>query len=112
MTPVNKGDNSASQIFTQDNNNYFYVAHSNGYFIKISRKLQHYNSMETGLSLVITIDYRFSLNSCFMVYEPEFPNKLIGLSASSIQLLGISQKLIGSEKKFTDLFSVDQDSLT
>ena len=75
--------------------------------MRLSRKIQHYNSMETGLSLIISLEQRFLMNSCFMVFDHN-NEKIIGLSSASLQLIGACQKLIDTEKKYEDIFILDQ----
>ena len=97
-------DSSASQILMQGSENNFFLGYSNGYCLKVQRKLQHYNSIETGLSLILNLDSRFTLNSCFMVFEYDSYHKLLAMSSTCLQMLGINQKLIDTDKKYSDIF--------
>jgi len=45
----------------------FYMAHKSGYLLKIKRKSQNYNSMETGMASIITLSLQLSPNTCFFV---------------------------------------------
>ncbi len=47
----------------------FFMSHKNSYLLKITRKVQTYNSMETGMTSICTLTNLISLNSCFILFN-------------------------------------------
>ena len=70
----------------------FFMSHKNTYLLKISRKIQTYNSMNTGMTSICTLSNDISLNNCFILFNKK--EKSIGLSSSCITFLGLDNKII------------------
>lgn len=45
------------------------MSHKNTYLFKITRKIQTYNSMDTGMTSICTLNNIISLNSCFILFN-------------------------------------------
>ena len=56
--------------------------------IKIARKIQNYNSMETGLTLILTLQLTLPPYTTFFLTHAH-NNKIVGTSSSSLSLLNI-----------------------
>lgn len=63
------------------------MSHKSGYLLKIKRKSRNFNSMETGMAAIITINIEVTSNNCFFVLGND--GKLLGVSASIIPLIGV-----------------------
>lgn len=63
------------------------MSHKNSYLLKIKRKIQTYNSMDTGMTSICTLNNQVNLNSCFIIFNKK--EKVVGISPSCISLLGI-----------------------
>lgn len=87
----------------------FFMSHKNSYLLKISRKVQTYNSMETGLTSICTLNNIISLNSCFIVFSKD--EKVIGLSSSCISLLGLDYKIIEQGVSLKDILAISLDEV-
>lgn len=55
--------------YAKDGEEVFYIGYSNGFAIKATRKMQSYNSIETGLSLIITLQQKFIPNTGFIIFN-------------------------------------------
>jgi hypothetical protein len=85
--------------FAKDGGEVFFMGYSNGYAIRMSRRMQSYNSIETGLSLIITLEQKFVPSSGFILFSSQF--KLITLSASSLQLLALEENLLEANVSYS-----------
>ena len=47
----------------------FYMTHKSGYLVKMKRRSQNYNSMETGMASIITLNIQVTPNNCFFALD-------------------------------------------
>jgi hypothetical protein len=63
------------------------MVHKSGYLIKMKRKCQNYNSMETGLASIITMNVQLLPNHCQLIIDKNM--RIFGLSSNCISHIGV-----------------------
>ena len=66
------------------------MTHKSGYLVKMSRRAQNYNSMETGMASVITLNAVVAPNHCYFALDAQ--QRIFGVSSSVISLVGMEMK--------------------
>lgn len=70
------------------NGRHYYLTHKSGYLIRVVKQTQLYNSIETGLTAIITLEPILTPNTCFFLIDHN-ANKLIGFTAATVPLAGV-----------------------
>jgi hypothetical protein len=74
----------------ETNDMHFCLLHKNGYLIRLMKKSKNYNSMQNGLTALLTIIQEISPYSCNFIVDKS--NKIIASNASLLSLLNIDLK--------------------
>lgn len=63
------------------------MTHKSGYLIQVTKHSQNFNSMQTGMTVIVSIDICLNPNSCYIVLDKY--GKTIGVTPSIVPLIGI-----------------------
>ena len=88
----------------------FYMTHKSGYLVKMKRRSQNYNSMETGMASIITLSIQVTPNNCFFALDRN--EKIFGVSSSIISLVGLEMKAFEGEVFAKDFFNIPLKAAT
>lgn len=64
------------------------MAHKSGYLVRTSCRSQNYNSMNTGMATVITINTHLAPDTCYLAF-PKDSSRFLGVSSSTVAILGL-----------------------
>lgn len=70
----------------------YLMAHKSGYLLPANCRSQSYNSMNTGMATVITLSIHLASDTCYLAI-PKDSTRFLGVSSSTIALLGLEQKV-------------------
>jgi hypothetical protein len=81
----------------------FYMTHKSGYLVKMRRRSQNYNSMETGMASIITLSLQITPNHCYFALDSS--QRVFGVSSSIISLVGLEMKTFEGDIYAKDFFT-------
>jgi PAS domain S-box-containing protein len=81
----------------------FYMTHKSGYLVKMKRRSQNYNSMETGMASIITLSVQVAPNHCYFAVDRS--ERIFGVSSSIISLVGLEMKTFEGDVLAKDFFT-------
>jgi hypothetical protein len=70
------------------NGRHYYLTHKSGYLMRVVKQTQRYNSIETGMTAILTLEPILTPNACSFLID-HHTSKLIGLTAAAIPLVGV-----------------------
>ena len=86
-----------------NNEEHFFMTHKSGYLVKMKRRCQNYNSMETGMASIIALNIQIAPNQCYFALDSS--QRVFGVSSSIISLIGLEMKTFEGDVYAKDFFN-------
>jgi hypothetical protein len=87
------------------NARHFHLTHKSGYLTRVAKQTQRYNSIETGMTAILTLEPVLTPNACSFLLDHNA--KLIGLTPAAIPLVGVDLRVFEAEVNAAQVFLPD-----
>jgi hypothetical protein len=87
----------------------FHLTHKSGYLTRVAKHAQTYNSMETGMTAILSLDLLLAPATCYVLLDRNA--KPIGLTPAAIPLLAVDLRVLETDLAATQLFLPDLKAL-
>ena len=87
----------------------FYMTHKSGYLLRVLKHAQNYNSMQTGMTAILSIEVVLTPATCSLILDRN--GKIMGVTSSVVPLLGLDIRIFEAEIHSSHFFALNSNEL-